>query len=194
MLHGDGSNTVAKKGGASLGYSGHKHQKGDKEITLVDNNGFVIAPLEVRAVNVTDIQILPDAIAEMVKFTNRVGINTQHSKLTLDSGFDSKTNKNLIQENQMKPVIYPNRRNTKKPIAIARLFRWFDRATYQLRYIVERTFAWSDVYRKLAVSYDRLEQIRLVVGFTKPYRVCSREFIRAEATKVATTTLVEFKK
>src|ERR1700750_3311455 len=28
ILHGDGSNTVAKKGGDGIGYSGHKHQKG----------------------------------------------------------------------------------------------------------------------------------------------------------------------
>ena len=27
VLHGDGTNTVAKKGGDGLGYSGHKHQK-----------------------------------------------------------------------------------------------------------------------------------------------------------------------
>src|SRR5262245_24288626 len=32
VLHGDGTNTVAKKGGDGIGYSGHKHQKGDKVI------------------------------------------------------------------------------------------------------------------------------------------------------------------
>ena len=30
ILHGDGTNTVAKKGGDGIGYSGHKHQKGEK--------------------------------------------------------------------------------------------------------------------------------------------------------------------
>src|SRR5918998_2241612 len=30
VLHGDGSNTVAKKGGEGIGYSGHKHQTGEK--------------------------------------------------------------------------------------------------------------------------------------------------------------------
>jgi transposase len=28
ILHGDGTNTVAKKGGDGIGYSGHKHQRG----------------------------------------------------------------------------------------------------------------------------------------------------------------------
>jgi hypothetical protein len=32
ILHGDGTNTVAKKGGDGIGYSGHKHQKGEKII------------------------------------------------------------------------------------------------------------------------------------------------------------------
>jgi transposase len=29
VLHGDGTNTVAQKGGDGIGYSGHKHQKGE---------------------------------------------------------------------------------------------------------------------------------------------------------------------
>ena len=29
VLHGDGTNTVAKKGGDGIGYSGYKHQKGE---------------------------------------------------------------------------------------------------------------------------------------------------------------------
>jgi hypothetical protein len=30
VIHGDGTMTVAKKGGDNLGFSGHKHLKGDK--------------------------------------------------------------------------------------------------------------------------------------------------------------------
>jgi hypothetical protein len=42
ILHGDASNTVAKKGGDGIGYSDHKHQKGEKVIAIVENNGFVL--------------------------------------------------------------------------------------------------------------------------------------------------------
>src|SRR6266852_5409430 len=38
VLHGDGTNTVAKKGGDGIGYSGHKHQKGEKVLAIIDNN------------------------------------------------------------------------------------------------------------------------------------------------------------
>jgi transposase len=45
VLHGDGTNTVAKRGGDGIGYSGYKHQKGEKVIAIIDNNGYVLAPL-----------------------------------------------------------------------------------------------------------------------------------------------------
>jgi transposase len=62
VLHGDGSNTVAKKGGDGIGYSGHKHQKGEKVIAIVDNNGFVLAPLPVAPVNEADTVLLPEGL------------------------------------------------------------------------------------------------------------------------------------
>ena len=83
------------------------------------------------------------------------------SALTLDSGFDSKVNHQLIREQGLIRVIYPNRRNAKEPIVIARKFRWFDKEIYKDRYKVERTFAWQDTYRKLALSYDKLKETRL---------------------------------
>jgi transposase len=95
-----------------------------------------------------------------VDFTRRLGIDLCGASLTLDAGLDSKDHKDAIKAHKINPVIYPNRRHTKTPIAIARQFRGFDRALYRLRYKVERTFGWQDIYRKLAVSYDRLPEIR----------------------------------
>ena len=54
ILHGDGTNTVAKKGGDGIGYSGHKHQKGEKVLAIIDNNGYVLAPLPGAPVNEAD--------------------------------------------------------------------------------------------------------------------------------------------
>ena len=58
-------------------------------------------------------------------------------------------------------MICPNRRNAKKPIVIARKFRWFKKEVYKDRYKVERTFGWQDTYRKLVLSYDKLKETRL---------------------------------
>jgi hypothetical protein len=129
-------------------------------LTIVDNHGFVVGPLSVKPVNEQDTVILPETLTALVDFTDRIGIDLRGSALTLDAGLDSQDNKAIIKAHQMKPVIYPNRRNTKTPIVIAQMFRWFDRTLYRLRYKVERTFGWQDTYRKLAVSYDRLPEIR----------------------------------
>src|SRR5713226_10299930 len=60
ILHGDGTNTVAKKGGDGIGYSGHKHQQGEKVIAIIDNNGYVLAPLPVAPVNEADMILFPE--------------------------------------------------------------------------------------------------------------------------------------
>ena len=122
--------------------------------------------------------IFPESLTKLVTFTKQIDLELQNSSFTLDSGFDSKKNKDLItekgflrlfllklfqslKEQKLIPVINPNRRNTKEPIAIARMYRWFDTECYKERYKVERTFGWQDTYRRLAISYDRLEEIRL---------------------------------
>jgi len=126
----------------------------------MDNHGFVLGPISIKPVNKHDPMILPETLTHLVAFTSRIGIDLAGSALTLDAGFDSQDNRDLIKQQKMKPVIYPNRRNTKKPIRIAQQLRWFERALYRERYKVERTFGWQDTYRKLVVSYDRLPEIR----------------------------------
>ena len=121
----------------------------------------MLGPITVKAVNQQDIVIFSESLAKLITFTKEIGLELEKSSFTLDSGFDSKTNKDLIRKQKMKPVIHPNRRNTKEPIAIARLYRWFDKGIYKERYKVERTFGWQDTYRRLAISYDRLEETRL---------------------------------
>ena len=36
VIHGDGTTTAAKKGGNNLGFSGHKHMKGDKVVAFCE--------------------------------------------------------------------------------------------------------------------------------------------------------------
>jgi hypothetical protein len=51
VLHGDGTNTVAKQGGDGLGDSGDKHQQGDTVMAITDNHGDVVSPLPLAPVN-----------------------------------------------------------------------------------------------------------------------------------------------
>jgi hypothetical protein len=86
----------------------------------------VIGPISVKPINQQDTVILPETLTALVDFTDQIGIDLAGSAITLDAGFDSQNNKDLIKAHHMQPVIYPNRRNAKTPIAIARMFRWFD--------------------------------------------------------------------
>ena len=106
-------------------------------MTITDNNGYPISPIIVKPVNEHDCTILPEAFTELITFTKRIGLDLSGSALTLDSGFDTKANHKIIKEQGLLPVIYPNRRNAKEPIVIARKFR------------------------KLVLSYDKLKETRL---------------------------------
>jgi len=88
-----------------------------------------------------------DDEAEVRKLVAAVLTRNGYKVVTADNG------DNAIKAHKMKPVISPNRRHTKTPIAIAQKFRWFDRALYRLRYTVERTFGWQDIYRTLDVRF-----------------------------------------
>ena len=74
VLHGDGTNTVATKGGDGIGYAGHKHQKGEKVIAIIDNNGSVLAPLPVAPVNEADTVLLPEGLKGLKRVAKLTGL------------------------------------------------------------------------------------------------------------------------
>jgi hypothetical protein len=127
----------------------------------VENHGFVIAPIVVRSVNQHDTTLLPDGIDALTDFASLISLDLTGSYLTLDSGFWSEYNQILIRRHGMIPVIKPNRGATKNEKKIELMYANFNEPIYKLRFTVERTFAWQDVYRRVATSYDRLETTRL---------------------------------
>ena len=98
----------------------------------------MLGPITVKPVNEQDMVVLPESLTKLVTFAKQIGLELEKSSFTLDSGFDSKTNKDLIKEQRLAPVIKPNRRNTKEPIAIARMYRWFKKKHYKERYKEEQ--------------------------------------------------------
>lgn len=121
----------------------------------------MIAPLVVRPVNVHDSVLLPESVDGLSDFASLIGLDLRDVYLTLDSGFDSEYNKWLIHSHGMIPVIKPNRRGTKDETKLETMYANFNEPIYKKRFTIERTFAWQDVYRRVATSYDRLESTRL---------------------------------
>jgi transposase len=156
ILHGDGTNTVAKKGGDCIGYSGHKHQKGEKIIAIIDNNGFVLAPVPVAPVNEADTVLLPDGLNELKRMARLTGLKIDGSYLNLDGGFDSRHNRKAIFNAGLIPNIKENPRNRQASKRGRK--RLFNAAIHSLRLRVERTFAWEDKFKRLLLRFEFIQQ------------------------------------
>jgi transposase len=156
ILHGDGTNTVAKKGGDGIGYSGHKHQKGEKVIALVDNNGYILAPLPVAPVNEADTVLLPEGLKALKRIGKQSGLSFKGAYINLDAGFDAASNRQAIFNAGLIPNVKENRRNRKRPKRGRK--RLFNQAIHDLRDRVERMFAWEDKFKRLLLRFEHLQR------------------------------------
>jgi transposase len=156
ILHGDGTNTVAKKGGDGIGYSGHKHQKGEKIIAIIDNNGFVLAPIPVAPVNEADTVLLPEGLNELKRVARLTDLKIDGAYLNLDGGFDSRYNRKAIFNAGLIPNIKENPRNRQAPKRGRK--RLFNGTIHSLRLRVERTFAREDKFKRLLMRFEFIQQ------------------------------------
>src|SRR2546425_1402046 len=156
VLHGDGTNTVAKKGGDGIGYSGHKHQKGEKVIAIIDNNGYVLVPLPVAPVNEADMVLLLEGLKGLKRVAKLTGLVLEGAYLNLDGGFDSKANRKAIFNAGMIPNIKENPRHRNATKRGRK--RLFNAAIHALRERVERTFAWEDKFKRLLLRFEYIQQ------------------------------------
>lgn len=128
-------------------------------MAISDNSGNIIAPLIVKAVNVHDSILFDESFYQLMDTADLLEIDLKDTPITFDSAFDSKMNKGTILTYQLKPVIYPNKRNIKNSKKKRMIFEEFDtiKEIYQQRYKIERAFAWEDTYRKLVIRYEKLQ-------------------------------------
>jgi hypothetical protein len=57
-----------------MGYSGCKHQKGEKVTPITDNHGSVLSPLPVAPINETDMVWLPEGLKALKRVAKTVGL------------------------------------------------------------------------------------------------------------------------
>jgi transposase len=177
ILHGDGTNTVAKKGGDGIGSSGHKHQKGEKVLAIIDNNGSVLAPLPVAPVNKADMILLPEGLKGLKRVAKRTGLVLEGAYLNLDGGFDSKANRKAIFNAGLIPNIKENPRNRKTTKRGRK--RWFNAVIHALRERVERTFAWEDKFKRLLLRFEYIQQRHYGMKLMAYTLINVRRFCRA---------------
>src|SRR5215831_11069963 len=145
-----------QKRGDGIGYSGHKHQKGEKVIAIIDNHGYVLAPVPGGPVHETDMVLLPEGLKALKKVAKEVGVDLRGAYFNLDGGFDSTRNRKCIFNAGLIPNIPENPRNRKRTKRGRK--RFFNAAIHALRLRVERTFAWEDKFRQLLLRFERIQQ------------------------------------
>lgn len=152
VLHGDGTSTIAKKGGDCLGYSGHKHFKGEKTVAFVDRNCNVISPFTKAAGNRHESALFPDAFGHLKRMLKTLGKSLDGLIASLDSAYDSAVNRKMIFNAGMVPNIKENSRNRKKTKRGRK--RFYSEDIFQERFeTVERAFAWEDKFKRLLMLH-----------------------------------------
>src|SRR5437588_593316 len=132
------------------------HQMGEKVVAIIDNNGYVLAPLPVAPVNEADMVLLPDGLKALKREAKEVGLDLRGAYLNLDGGFDSAHNRTCIFNAGLIPNIKENPRNRKTTKRGRKHF--FNEAIHALRMRVERTFAWEDKFKRLLLRFERIQQ------------------------------------
>jgi len=158
VIHGDGTTTAAKKGGDNLGFSGHKHFKGDKVVAFCDRHGNVIAPFIAAPGNRHESPLLLKALPQVTRIAQKVGLALNKTIVSLDAAYDSRENRKAIFNRGMVPNIPANLRGRSTPKRGRQPF--FNPALYQERFFtIERVFAWEDKFRRLLLRFERISEL-----------------------------------
>ena len=149
---------MAKKGGDNLGFSGHKHMKGDKVVAFCDRNCNVIAPFVPAPGNRNESPLLREALPQLAQTARAIGLDLRGTIVSLDGVYDCRANRKSIFNRGMKPNINPNPRGRKIPKRGRKPM--FDPAIFDERFrTIERVFAWEDKFRRLLLRFERLSHL-----------------------------------
>jgi transposase len=158
VIHGDGTTTAAKKGGDNLGYSGHKHLKGDKVVAFCDRHCNVIAPFVSAPGNRNESPLLRDALPKLTRMASVIGLDLQGATVSLDGVYDCRANRRAIFNRSMIPNIPENPRGRKTPKRGRK--QRFNPAIFEERFrTIERVFAWEDKFRRLLFRFEHLSEV-----------------------------------
>ena len=178
VVHGDGTTTVAKKGGDNIGFSGHKHIKGDKVVSFCDRHCNVIAPFIAAPGNRNESPLLREALPQLTCIAKAVGIDLRGSVVSLDGVYDCKANRKAIFNRGMVPNINENpraRKTTKRGPK-----RLFSTAIFKERFrTIERVFAWEDKFRRVLVRYEVIADVHYAFKTLAYTMINLRHFCRS---------------
>jgi transposase len=177
IVHGDGTTTAAKKGGDNLGFSGHKHLKGDKVVALCDRHCNILAPFIAAPGNKNESPMLVPALNALTAIAQAIGLPLHGSIVSFDGVYDSKANRKAIFNRGLVPNIPENRRRRMKTKRGRK--RLFDPDIFQERFrTIERVFAWEDKFRRLLLRFERISSLHYALKTLAYTMINLRHFCR----------------
>jgi hypothetical protein len=136
-------------------------------IALGENQGSGLSPLTVAPVNEVDMVLLPQGLKALTYVTREAGLESNGAVLNRDAGFDSKAKRTRVFNAGLKPTIQENPRNRQTSKRGRK--RFFAATRYKLRFIVERTVAWEDKFKRLLLRSETKQRHHLgfkLIAFT----------------------------
>lgn len=147
----DGSQTPAKRGGASVGYQGRKKCKTTNMLFLADKQGVPLACSDPVSGDHNDLFEIGKSVSKILETLGDSKIEHKGLFMNADAGFDSQNLRTLCGREEITPNIGLNKRNAKNPDDHD---YYFDNQLYKERFAVERTNAWLDGFKSLIIRYE----------------------------------------
>ncbi|MDO7874582.1 IS5 family transposase [Hymenobacter sp. ASUV-10] len=147
----DGSHTLAKNGGAAIGYQGRKAGRTTNALFLADNQGLPLAMATPQAGNQHDTFELERVFAELCSLLEAAELRLDGLFLNADKAFDATALRQACVRRGIEANIPRNRRSadwqTDDDTAL-------DPELYRRRLAIERLNAWLDGFKALLVRYE----------------------------------------
>ncbi len=147
----DGSHTLAKNGGAAIGYQGRKAARTTNLLFLADNTGQPLACASPQAGNHHDVFDIETSFAELCALVEEAQISLEGVFLNADSGFDAKRLREECFRRGIEANIALNPRSGERD---EKEDVYFDAELYRQRTAIERTNSWLDSFKTLLVRFE----------------------------------------
>lgn len=147
----DGSHTLAKNGGAAIGYQGRKAARTTNLLFLADSRGQPLACARPQAGNHHDLFDIETSFGELCALLEEAQIALEGLFLNADSGFDAKGLRDDCFRRGIEANIALNPRSRKGEEAAD---SYLDPELYRERTAIERTNSWLDSFKTLLVRFE----------------------------------------
>lgn len=151
LAHFDGTHSRATGGGKGVSYQRRRRAKTTNTLWRVDREGLVVSYLPPMPGNHNDMFNIESGIIKMVEDLQHKGASADGLFVNTDAGFDYESLRQLCE----RFGIHLNCPFVKRNHKHLDVYDWhFDELMYEVRFKVERTNAWMDAFRSLAIRYD----------------------------------------